>query len=185
MGTAGATPVELSGVIATDAGMCCLWSPAAFRTVTDYETWESELLDDEDIRLRVAAGVFVPINIRSDGAFGFRVRVGHSSAPAELDERERRYVLVTSEPYRFVSAGEGVVSGIEHVSAAGDRGLRVPVPSGSWAVTVCLIEWDAEPGQRDDQGRPLPTALPDFVVLINPAGGPQASYRTELETFER
>ena len=36
-------------MMATDAGMFGLWAPAAFGDIVDYDTWESELLEDEDI----------------------------------------------------------------------------------------------------------------------------------------
>jgi hypothetical protein len=179
--------VEISGVVATDAGLLGLWTPSAFTGVVDYDTWEAELLDDEDLGRHVAAGAFVPVNIGSDGAYQVVARVGSASAPAELTEREDRYRLESSARYLFVSGGEALVSGIEEVDAEpdADTGLRVPVPVGRWSVTVALIDWVAEPGSRDGSGEPAADALADFALLINPepaAGGP---YRTDVETFDR
>jgi hypothetical protein len=78
-----------------------------------------------------------------------------------------------------------MISGIEHVGAAADVGLHVPLPPGRWSVTISLIEWDAEPGQKDHAGRPAPTALPDFTLLISPEHGAPGQYRTKAQTFDR
>ncbi|SDF46627.1 hypothetical protein SAMN05216553_101767 [Lentzea fradiae] len=176
--------MEATGVIATDAGMFCLWSPASFGDVVDYDTWESALLEDDDIKRHITAGAFVPVNIYSDGAFRVLARVGSASATAGLTERERRYLFVASEPYLFVTAGGAKISGIEHVGAEPDDGLDVALAPGRWSVTVALIDWDAEPGQEDVGGRPAPTALPDFTLLINPETS-TGGYRTEVDTFDR
>jgi hypothetical protein len=50
---------------------------------------------------------------------------------------------------------------------------------------VNLIEWDAEPGAATSEGLPTATALPDFVVLVNPDEGIVRSYRTSVETFDQ
>ncbi|WP_432824446.1 hypothetical protein [Dactylosporangium sp. CA-092794] len=178
-------PVDVTGVVATDAGMFGLWVPASFDNVVDYSTWEAELLENEDIVRHIVGGAFVPVNIEGDGAFGFGVRVGSASGPARLTERERRYVLVASEPYLLMTTGDAMLSGIEHVRAEADVGLAVPLPAGRWSVTISLIEWEAEPGQRDDAGAPAPTALPDFTLLINPEDGAAGGYRINLHTFDR
>lgn len=60
---------ETSLIAATDAGMHALWNPSRFTGITDYETWEDALLEEEDITQRIQAGELVPINIGSDGAF--------------------------------------------------------------------------------------------------------------------
>ena len=54
----------LQGVFATDAGMLALWDRQNFQGITDYETWESELLEDEDIQHHIVAGAYVPLYIR-------------------------------------------------------------------------------------------------------------------------
>lgn len=177
--------MEVAGRMTTDAGMFGLWSPAVFADVIDYDTWESELLEDADIARHVIAGSFVPINIRSDGAFGIVARLGSAHAPAELTDRERRYAVVCSQPYLFVSNGEARISGIEHVTATDDAALRIAVPVGRWEVTVWLIAWNEEQGQVGETGRPAPSALPDFTLLINPANNRQGNYRTKIETFDR
>lgn len=50
---------------------------------------------------------------------------------------------------------------------------------GRYAVRVTLVAWDDEPGARDSDGNPVPTALPDFVVQIR-----SETYRTEAATFD-
>lgn len=171
----------------TDAGMCALWNPKRFATVVDYNTWEAALLDDDDIVRHIQHGDLVPVYIRSDGAWGFTVRIGPPDQV--LTERERRYLAVSSEPYLYVSDGELCVSGLEHVSADPDDRLgtttRIALPSGRYQVTVHMLDWDKEPGARDSAGKPTAQALPDFVVLVSPESTPRPSYRMRLETFDR
>lgn len=102
-----------------------------------------------------------------------------------MTERERKYVAVTSEPYLLITDGNAVVSGIEHVGEEPNDRMRVSLPPGRWSVMIHLIDWEAEPGQADDAGRPAPTALPDFAILINPEGQANRDYRTRVQTFER
>ncbi|GLW32660.1 hypothetical protein [Actinoplanes regularis] len=177
--------MEITGVMATDAGMGALWALGSFGGIVDYDTWESELLEDEDIARHIAGGALVPVNIGGDGAFQVVARVGESSALAQLTERERKYVVVASEPYLLITTNDAVISGIEHVAAESNDNLRVPLPAGRWSVAIFLIDWEAEPGQADDAGRPAPTALSDFTILINPEGQPNREYRTQIQTFER
>ncbi|MFD8597361.1 hypothetical protein ACFV1L_20390 [Kitasatospora sp. NPDC059646] len=47
--------------------MLALWTPAAFSGVVDYDSWEPELLEDEDRLRHVRAGALVPIDVRSHG----------------------------------------------------------------------------------------------------------------------
>lgn len=177
--------MEFTGVMATDAGMFGLWSPASFSDVVDYDTWELQLLEDEDIVRHIVAGAYVPVNIGGDGAFQVVARIGSIDCPASLTERERQYLLVSSEPYLFITTGRAVISGIEHVEAEPDQGLHISLPAGRWSVTISLIEWVAEPGQKDDAGFPAPTPLPDFTLLINPEPGTTGKFRTRVETFDR
>jgi hypothetical protein len=168
----------------TDAGMLALWAPEPFAGVTDEDTWDAELLEDEDLTRHIAAGHLVPLNVGSDGTYGVVVRVGSVSEPAALTEREFRYLYLTSEPYLLVSSGRAVVSGIEHVSGDAATGLAVAVPAGRWSVTVSVLDWELEPDAVDAGGRPASFALPDFAVLLNPERGSAATYRTSLYTFE-
>ncbi|MFJ8212100.1 hypothetical protein [Streptomyces sp. NPDC096033] len=176
---------ECPATVATDAGMLVLWDPQRFEAVVDYDTWEDELLEDEDIVRHIQAGALVPLNVGGDGAFGVLVRSGTVVEPALLTERETAHRLVASQPYLFVSRGRALVGGIEDVSGhASDGVLEHPVPEGRCAVVVHLIDWQAEAGSQDKEGRPVPGALPDFVVLINPAQPGQGSFRSEVNTFE-
>lgn len=171
------------GTYPTDSGMHCLWDQAAFASVNDYDSWARELLDDADIGRHIAAGALVPLNIGSDGAMEVEVRVGSPGAAAEVTDREAKYLIVGSEPYRLRAAGPVGVSGIEHVAATVGPGVgAIPLPPGEYAVTVHLIAWDEEPGMKTDDG-PAAGALPDYLVLVNPAPA-GASYRTAVRTFE-
>lgn len=184
--------MEADAVLTTDAGSWLLWQPEAFAHVHDYDGWATELEEDTDILRHVRSGVAVPISIDSDGAFAFRVRVARARSrlrrptAADLTERERRYLTVSSEPYLLLSLGRVVISGIEHVGPFdSDRHLSVDVPEGRWVATAHLIEWDAEPGAKDHAGGPAPGALPDFVLLLNPEDDLMPPYRQSLATFDR
>ncbi|MQY06135.1 hypothetical protein [Actinomadura macrotermitis] len=50
-------------------------------------------------------------------------------------------------------------------------------------MTIHLIDWAAEPGAANPDGSHTATALPDFVVLIAPAG-PTGGTRANLMTFD-
>jgi hypothetical protein len=184
--TRGGAVSETTFIAATDAGMHALWNPSRFTGITDYETWEDALLEDDDISRHIRAGELVPVNIGGDGAFQFLVRVGTASQPAALTSRETQYLLVSSQPYLYLSDGTARLAGLEHVCA--DPGPATPaltVPAGPNAVTIHLIDRDAEPGARDHQGKPASGALPDFVVLISPEETTGNGYRTMLQTFDR
>ncbi|MFF5974027.1 hypothetical protein ACFY7C_21115 [Streptomyces sp. NPDC012769] len=165
--------------------MLVLWDPQSFEDVVDYDTWEEELLEDEDIVRHIQAGSLVALNVGGDGAFAVLVRSGTVAAPAALTEREAAHQLVASRPYLFVSRGRALVGGIEHVSPDVSEGvIEHRMPDGRYAVVVHLIDWQAEAGSQDTAGRPVPGALPDFVVLINPAQPGQRAFRTAVNTFE-
>lgn len=177
---------ETSLLAATDAGMHALWNPSRLTGITDYETWEDALLEDDDIAGHVRAGELVPISIGGDGAFQFLVRVSTAGQAPALSSREKQHLLISSQPYLYLSDGSAFLTGIEHICA--DPGPDTPaltIPAGPNAVTIHLIDWDAEPGARDAQEKPAPGALPDFVVLISPDGTTGNPYRTRLQTFDR
>ncbi|MGW3210086.1 hypothetical protein [Streptomyces sp. NPDC001135] len=179
--SAAAVPVT----VATDAGMLALWSPAAFSDVVDYETWEPQLLEDEDQLRHIRAGAFVPVNIRSDGTFGVVVRVGSAEGEARLTDRESAYVLVSSKPYFFRSQGVACLSGIEGVCGQPwPDTVQIAVAEGEHAVVVHLIDWEADPGSTL-AGKPSANALAGFVGLINPASSASGPFRVATETFER
>ena len=175
----------IRGTFATDAGMLALWNGECFDGVIDYETWEHELIEDADIERHIRAGAFVPIYINSDGAFECVVRTADESGPACLSDREQQYHFMTSQPYLF-RGGEVRLSGIEKIEAdpAGTIG-RYSLKAQDYAVTVSMISWDDEPGAKDESGAPTPTALPDFVILMNIADTGSGSFRTSVQTFDR
>jgi hypothetical protein len=71
----------------TDAGMLALWNPRRFADIVDYESWERQLYDDDDILRHVRDGHLVPVNIGGDGAFDFTVRTA-TDGDATPTERE-------------------------------------------------------------------------------------------------
>lgn len=173
-------------VVSTASGMFAFWDTAAFRDIVDYDTWESRLCDDESIEREIAAGTLVPINIGSDGIVEIEVRVGTAAAPAALSARESSVLTVsTLQPYRLATSGTAHFGGLEHVhrEPVDDCGA-LSLAGGEYDVMVHLIDWQQEPGMLLPDSTPAPDALPDFVVLINPASG-TARHRLSLETFER
>ncbi len=174
---------EAPCTLPTEAGMHALWAPEPFAGVHDHDTWTTELGKNAAIRRHVAAGNLVPINIGSAGAATFIVRVGDRVAPARLSERETRYLLTSSQPYLLATRGRAFLSGIEHIAAeTGSRTHAVHMAEGRYAVTVHLIDWKAEPDATHDDGTPADGALPDYVILIDPAEH-TTRYRENLTTF--
>ena len=164
--------------VATDAGLLALWRSSAFEDVDSYPAWERRV--EDRLAEAVRDGELVPIGIGDDGAFAVRVAV----APDELSEREARYAVTTSQPYLLVTDGaELALSGIESVGDLSRSPLTVSVPEGHYAVRVVLVAWDEEPGGRGEDGRPTSTALPDFVVTIEPSAGTE-TFRLDEETFD-
>ncbi|QDT56689.1 hypothetical protein Pan44_47460 [Caulifigura coniformis] len=170
------------GDYVTNAGMHCVWDTAAFADIKDYDSWAKSLLEDADIKRQIEAGHFVPLNIGSDGAMAIEIRVGTNEAPAELSERETQYLIVASQPYRLQSKGKISLSGIEGVSGEPDAHAVLPLAAGQYSARAHLIAWDEEPGMQTPDG-PASDALPDYIVLINPAAQGQP-FRTELGTFK-
>jgi len=185
--TSNDLPEDPSLTVATSAGMFALWSPEPFAGIHDYDTWEDELLEDDDIERHIRAAALVPINIRSDGAFGFVLRAGIIAQPATLTDREARYLTVSSQPYRLQCQDRACISGIEHIEAQPSEGWAhaIALAAGQYDVTIHLLDWKAEPDTETADGTPIDGALPDFVVLINPSTEDQSAYRTNVQTFDQ
>ncbi|MFE2021832.1 hypothetical protein ACFW9O_27695 [Streptomyces sp. NPDC059499] len=179
------TPETVS-TVATDAGMLALWNPQRFAGIVDDDTWDLQLGEDEDVERHIRSGALVPVNIRSDGAFGVLVRIGGVGLLAQLTERESTHRLVTSDAYLLHSSGQVWLSGIEAVGAEAWPGtVRCDLPVGCYSVVIHLIAWEDEPGTVYEEGVPSEAALPDFVVLINPAVSEQDTFRSAVETFDK
>lgn len=176
--------VNGSHAVTTSAGLCGLWRPARFAQVTELASWEDEVADDSALTRHISAGAFVPINVGGNGAF--QVTVRGTEAHGRLSDREQNYLLGSSEPYLLVSDGAVELGGLEAVgSYSGADKVEIPLESGRYAVVVHLVDWQAESGALDENGKPSLNAFPDFIVEIFdelPGGG---TYRTKMETFER
>lgn len=168
--------MEITATLPTDSGMHVLWDRAHFSGVHDYQTWESELLDDADIEAHIAAGHVVPININSDGVFTITIRAETKRTP-EVPEEERNRVLAASEGYLFHSAGHIDISGIEHVGATPAPPLVASgaFPAGKYEAQVFLLDWDDFPSRSDQH--------PDFLVVIGPLQS--VALRRSIQTFDR
>ncbi|NEB05972.1 hypothetical protein [Streptomyces sp. SID13726] len=172
--------------MATSAGMLALWDPQRFTGIVDYDTWDTQLGEDEDVERHIQAGALVPINIRSDGCFGVVVRMGRVDQPALLTERESRHCLVASDAYLLRSSGQVCLSGIEAVQGeAWPETVRFDLPVGRHSVFIHLIAWQDEPGSANEDGAPSERALSDFVVVVNPVVPGQDMFRSAVETFVR
>ncbi|MBN2652577.1 MAG: hypothetical protein JXR63_09345 [Spirochaetales bacterium] len=167
----------------TDSGMLCLFNYANFTHVVDYDSWDKELCEDKDIIRHIEQGEFVPISF-GDGAFDVIIRINEE---AVLSEREKKYLVVQSKPYKLISTGKVCLSPLETVGKEiSDRLYQFSLPSGTYKVIVNMIEWGEEPGALDEKGRPTPAALPDFIIFIEKITNSQnENFSTSVETFER
>lgn len=176
--------LHVSRAVATSAGLFGIWRASAFDHVSELGQWEDEVAEDSALERQISVGAFVPINIGGNGAF--QVAMRGVEAPGNLSERERSYLLVSSEPYLLVSDGVLQLGGLEAVgSYAGAEKVDIPLDDGRYAVVVHLVDWQAEPGSRGADGSPSADALPDFIVEIftDVYGG--LKYRTKVDTFDR
>jgi hypothetical protein len=59
--------------------------------------------------------------------------------------------------------------------------------AGRYSILVSLLDWKADPDSVGSDGRPLPTGLPDFLVLVlvRPEAPVMSECRTAVETFAR
>ncbi|TLQ47251.1 hypothetical protein [Streptomyces marianii] len=176
--------VDVSHAVVTSAGLFGVWRASAFDHVSELDQWEDEVAEDSALERQIAAGAFVPINIGGNGAF--QVAMRGVEAPGNLSERERTYLLVSSEPYLLVSDGALELGGLEAVgSYAGAEKVEIPLDSGRYAVVVHLVDWQAEPGSRGGDGNPSADALPDFILEIFADVHGELKYRTKVETFDQ
>lgn len=167
--------------LATDSGMLCVWDAQPFAGITEYDSWEKELCEDVDILRHVESGHLVPLYL-GDGAFAVEVRLANQNS---MSDREREYLLVSSQPYFLRSSGRVFVSGLEHISSEPRSFLEVMLPPGDYTVNAQLIDWTEEPGSKDRDGKPSPHALPDIIVFIESAKNGVTDYRKVLETFRK
>ena len=167
--------------LATDAGMLCVWDFQAFRDISDYDSWDAQLGEDEGILRHISAGNLVPLSL-GDGAFAVEVRLG---SPESMSAREREYLQVPSRPYFLRTAGRVVISGVEHVGGDPRSPMDLQLEPGDYTILIGLIDWAEEPGAKDAEGNPSPDALPDMIVFIQATGSNRPEFRQEIETFRR
>lgn len=167
--------------VSTMSGMWALWDYEQYKNINSLEEWEKCFLEDEDILKQIDISKIIPINIHSDGCFQFRIKINKP-----LDERESKYVLVKSNEYLLKSNGTTILSGIENIvcDVRDDECIKFELNKGLYTIVVYLIEWDAEPNMKLENGNPAPNALPDFIISINKSNN-NKSYRKSLETFDQ
>ncbi|HVE14047.1 MAG TPA: SseB family protein [Elusimicrobiota bacterium] len=169
-----------------EAGMWALWDAARFARVRDYRAWKRELLHEADLLRHVAAGVLVPVNISSESGCEFEVRAGlPGSARATIRERESQFCAASSAPFLLASSGEACLSAIGDVGLGLEESVaRIPLPAGRYSAVVHLLDWRKELAGGDADAVRRPGALPDFLILLNPAA---AGFRPPptLDTFRQ
>ncbi|MEM7315995.1 MAG: hypothetical protein AAF497_22900 [Planctomycetota bacterium] len=173
---------HVKGTVSTDAGSMFLWDVESFRNVSDYDSWSKELEDEKDIQRHIEAGRIVPISWGGDSVAEVVARLG---TPSSMSDREKEYVLVASQPYRFETSGSACISGIEMISGSPtDDILAFELQPHSYTVWLHMIAWMDEPGAENPDGSPSASALPDFIVCIE-APQPDLTYRTELQPYRQ
>ena len=165
----------------TDSGMLGIWDYESFKNIHDYDSWDVELCEDEDILRNIKKKAFIPLNL-GDGVFEVEIRIG----PNNFSNREKEYLLVPSHPYSLKTSGKVCVSGLEHVSGDLDDSIStIELNSGEYVVQINLIDWNQEPGAVDDEGGPTDIALPDMIVFIDKYDNSNIQFREEIETFRK
>lgn len=176
--------LDVSHAVATSAGLFGVWRASTFDHIDELDQWEDEVAEDSALERQISVGAFVPINIGGNGAF--QVAVRGVEDPGNLSERERSYLLVSSDPYLLVSDGVLELGGLEAVGNYTDaEKVEIRLDNGRYAAVVHLVDWQAEPGSRGADGKPSAGALPDFIVEIFAEVQGGLKYRTKVETFDR
>ena len=172
---------QLRADLSTDSGMLCVWDAESFASISDYESWDKELCEDNDILRHIQAGHLVPMSL-GDGVFSVELRQG---SPDSMSQREQKYLLVPSQPYLLISNGRILISSLEQVGVDSRNFLELDLAAGRYTVHIQLIDWTEEPGSKDDNGKPTPNALPDMIVFVQPVGSDAEIYRKDIETFRK
>lgn len=173
------------GPLQTDAGMFGMWDYEYYDSIVTYRDWEKYFLQEKSILQQIDAARFVPINIQSDGGFGFEARLGDETGEATLTQREEKYLVVSSETYLIKINSMVCFSGIEHVNKKIDSSNvgKYNIGKGDYEVVIHLIDWVSEPGMQKKDLKPKKGALPDFVILIHQIKKLKRNYCKDINTF--
>lgn len=150
--------------LSTNSGMWALWDYLTYNYINDYGDWAEAFEEEEDLVRAIEKKSFVPININSDGAFDFVVKVNEN-----LNDREKKYLLVTSKNYVIDSSGKLILSGIEFINGEikEKNYISIETPKGFHNVRINLIDWKKEPHSLDENNMPTKDSLPDFIIEID------------------
>jgi len=134
-----------------------------YKIINDYDVWCDFFDENANIVEQIKNKNFVPINLNTDGVFGFEVLFEEN-----LNEREKKYLLVSSKPYIIESSGILKISGIEFIEnqIKDNNCISLAIPKGTYSVVINLIDWKAEPNMVNEKGFPTDNALPDFIIEI-------------------
>ena len=170
---------RLIAVLPTDSGMHGLWDAESFGHICSARAWEKEFLQNSSIERNIEQGIFVPINVYSDGAPSIELRTGTKQTPADVLPEEKQWIKASSKPYLFNSKGSVTVSGIEYIGGLADDSARtLELSAGKWSVVVHYLEADEAERSEDD------LYPPDFLLIINPENNP-LEYRKSVHTFDK
>ena len=166
--------------LSTNSGMWGIWDCNTFKHIDDYDKWADSFEEDADIIKRIEDKSFVPINIGGNGVFGFEVKFEE-----KLNDRESKYVLVSSEKYVIKISESLKVSGIEYVGKDTKESncITLELTKGLYSVKVNLIDWKQEPNSVDSKGMPLPNALSDFIIELNSIETADFIANNNIKTF--
>ena len=175
----------MRGMCVVTSGMCGLWDSTHFPMVYDEESWYDALGDDSEVVRHTVGGYFVPVRLNTPGVFEYEVRWGTATEPADLSERERGLLAVSSRKYLFRSSGGLCFGDYRHLEAvASDKVGYLELPAGEYVAQIHILAWDDEPGAEDERGHRNDGTLPDLLIVLNPAS---LDFRApgSLQTFTR
>ncbi|MEW6280591.1 MAG: hypothetical protein AB1758_18345 [Candidatus Eremiobacterota bacterium] len=173
----------LRGICLTTTGMCGLWDSTHFPMIYDAESWAEQMGSEPDLLRHVRGGYFVPVNLRCPGAFYYEVRVGRTAGMEHPGPREAAWIAASSHDYLFRSSGWLCFGDYRHVEVVpSDRVGVLAVDPGEYVASVHILAWDEEQGSQDEEGNRSEAALPDLLILLNPAP-PTFNPPGTLQTF--
>ncbi len=113
-----------------------------------------------------------------EGRYRVRLATGLTEVEAAFDRGAS-----AAAPLR-IESGEVFVGPAERIPGDGfgyrlsripDGGEVMPLPAGSYAVRVHVLDWRPDERFWDEENEPLPDAPPDLVVLVEPTAAPPAA----------
>jgi hypothetical protein len=174
--------MEWKKTLATSSGMWGIWDYETYKNISNYDQWSRYFEEDNNIVQQIINNHFVPINIGSDGVFEFNIKMNEN-----LTDREKKYVIASSEPYLIKSNGILKISGIEYIdkNIREEQCISVKIEPSMYSVIIRLIDWKQEMGMVQSDGKPKKEALSDFIIEISENICQNKNNNISLKTFGR